>query len=177
MTINEILSQLDAVRRSGHGWLARCPAHSPDQHPSLSVAEGDKGILLRCWSRGCTPNEIVHALGRTLSDLFYDAPISSHQQAIHFPNPRSSDWRRTSSDQLHRAEALRDRADRTLLVATGVDLLPISHEDTDLMMDAIAEIYADRDLAEQLERAAFQLRDQGIKKEKERHALRRASNS
>ena len=40
-------------RRSGHGWVARCPAHR-DRQPSLSIADGADGrILLTCFA-GCS---------------------------------------------------------------------------------------------------------------------------
>src|SRR5260221_5444216 len=51
-------------------WLACCPAHD-DRHPSLSIAEGNDGrVLLRCQSNGCTPEQIVEALGLSMGDLF-----------------------------------------------------------------------------------------------------------
>ena len=51
--------------------MARCPAHE-DRHASLSIGEGHGGrILLKCFA-GCTPREVVAALGLTMSDLFAD---------------------------------------------------------------------------------------------------------
>jgi hypothetical protein len=48
-------------RRSGRGWVARCPAHR-DRHPSLSIAEGADGrLLLRCFA-GCNCSAIRNAL-------------------------------------------------------------------------------------------------------------------
>jgi len=62
-------SGLKGLRRSGHGYLAVCPAHE-DRTPSLSIAAGDDGrVLLRCWA-GCETRDIVAALGLTWSDLF-----------------------------------------------------------------------------------------------------------
>lgn len=50
-------------RRSGAGWIARCPAHD-DRNPSLSIAEGKDGrLLLKCF-RGCTFEEVIAALDR-----------------------------------------------------------------------------------------------------------------
>jgi putative DNA primase/helicase len=49
-------------RRSGHGWVARCPAHD-DRDPSLSIADGSHGqLLLRCFA-GCGWSAIRDALG------------------------------------------------------------------------------------------------------------------
>jgi 5S rRNA maturation endonuclease (ribonuclease M5) len=53
--------------REGRQFL--CPAHD-DHRPSLSVAEGDDGrVLLKCHA-GCVPEDIVAALGLSMSDLF-----------------------------------------------------------------------------------------------------------
>ena len=72
MTTAELLDRLDGVRARGVGrWMARCPAHD-DRSPSLSIQEGDRGILLRCWA-GCTLEEITKALGLAVRDLFFDA--------------------------------------------------------------------------------------------------------
>jgi len=69
VTVEEFLSGLDRVKRSGKGWTARCPAHE-DRHASLSVGEGDDGrILLKCHA-GCTNEEVVAARGCTMADLF-----------------------------------------------------------------------------------------------------------
>jgi hypothetical protein len=70
VTVDALLARLDAVRARGTGrWTARCPAHD-DRTPSLSVAEGDRGLLLRCHA-GCTLDAITAALGVTTRDLFY----------------------------------------------------------------------------------------------------------
>jgi hypothetical protein len=42
MNVEAILARLQAVRRSGRGWVAHCPAHE-DRSPSLSVREGWDG--------------------------------------------------------------------------------------------------------------------------------------
>lgn len=54
----------------GHTFTAQCPAHN-DQHPSLDITTGkDSRALLICRSNGCTTEDIVAALGLTLTDLF-----------------------------------------------------------------------------------------------------------
>lgn len=53
-------------------YLAQCPAHD-DNKPSLSVSQGDKGVLLHCFA-GCSTDAILSALGLTPADLFDDAP-------------------------------------------------------------------------------------------------------
>lgn len=70
MTADELLTRLDGVRRTSRGYIARCPAHA-DRHPSLSVSEGERGILVKCWA-GCRLQEITAALDLTVRDLFHD---------------------------------------------------------------------------------------------------------
>ena len=71
MTIDELLSRLERVRKTGSGWTARCPSHE-DTTASLSIREGDDGrILVNCFA-GCMPAEVVAALGLTMRDLFAD---------------------------------------------------------------------------------------------------------
>lgn len=67
-SIIEIAERLHS-RRSGAGWIARCPAHK-DRSPSLSIGEGRDGkILLHCFS-GCTSEAVCDSLGLSLADLF-----------------------------------------------------------------------------------------------------------
>jgi hypothetical protein len=63
-----VLSRLPRAKRSGKGWVARCPAHE-DRKPSLSISEGEDGrALLHCHA-GCTAEAITSALQLTLADL------------------------------------------------------------------------------------------------------------
>jgi len=69
-SIELLLSRLECVRKSGRGWVARCPAHE-DRSPSLSICDGDDGrvLLLHCFA-GCSAADIVAAIGLELADLF-----------------------------------------------------------------------------------------------------------
>ena len=68
MTTEQLVERLHA-RRSGAGWIARCPAHE-DHSPSLSIGEGRDGkILLHCFG-GCTSESVCNSLGLSLADLF-----------------------------------------------------------------------------------------------------------
>lgn len=71
ITIHEILNQLDCrARPDGDGnYKCRCPAHD-DKQESLSVREGDKGIVLKCFA-GCTIDAICARLGMKPSELFW----------------------------------------------------------------------------------------------------------
>ncbi len=70
--VQTVLARLKGVKRSGDGWLARCPAHD-DRNPSLSIGEGGDGrVLLNCHA-GCQPGAVVKAIDLDLSDLFPDS--------------------------------------------------------------------------------------------------------
>jgi hypothetical protein len=79
MTLDALLTRLVGVRPRGPGrWSAKCPAHD-DRSPSLSVREGERGVLLKCFS-GCSLDEICRAVQIEPRELFYDAR----------PDPRAS---------------------------------------------------------------------------------------
>ncbi|TAL73709.1 MAG: toprim domain-containing protein [Rhodanobacter sp.] len=63
-----LLARLEGVHRAGKGWRACCPAHG-SKSASLSIVEGDAGmVLVRCHA-GCTAQAIAEAVGLTLADL------------------------------------------------------------------------------------------------------------
>lgn len=71
MQLEDVLRRLNGVKRSGGGYSARCPAHE-DKNASLSIKQGDNGgIVLYCHA-GCTPEQVVGALGLSMKDLFPD---------------------------------------------------------------------------------------------------------
>jgi hypothetical protein len=71
-----LISRLHA-RRSGKGWIAKCPAHD-DHTPSLSIDEGGDGrVLLKCHA-GCDTDAVLSAIGLTKRDLF---PATSHRHS------------------------------------------------------------------------------------------------
>ncbi|MHB9023969.1 MAG: phage/plasmid primase, P4 family [Armatimonadota bacterium] len=66
--VDAILSHLDGVKRTGAGWMARCPAHD-DKNPSLSITETPDRILLNCHA-GCSSENVTRAMGLRMRDLF-----------------------------------------------------------------------------------------------------------
>lgn len=62
--IEDILSRLEKVKRTGrNNWLACCPAHD-DKNPSLTLTHGENGgVVARCHSHQCDISAIVHAVG------------------------------------------------------------------------------------------------------------------
>ena len=79
MTADALLSRLDGVKRTGSGrWIARCCAHD-DKKPSLAIRELDDGrVLLHCFA-GCAVDDVVSAVGLTLSDLMPERAIDNHK--------------------------------------------------------------------------------------------------
>ena len=96
MTAAEFINLLDragCAPRQGSGyWSARCPAagHAHgDKHKSLSITEATDGkILLRCFGRGHSAEEICAALGINLKDLFPTPLVPSRSRAGGKPAPR-----------------------------------------------------------------------------------------
>jgi hypothetical protein len=67
--IDTLLSRLDGVRKSGKGYMAKCPAHA-DKSPSLAIAGGDDGrVLIHCFA-ACAVSDVLAAVGMDIHDLF-----------------------------------------------------------------------------------------------------------
>lgn len=63
-----LLPKLDGIRKSGAGYMARCPAHE-DSRASLSVGPGkDQPVVINCHV-GCDPVDILAKLGLTWESL------------------------------------------------------------------------------------------------------------
>lgn len=57
---------------SGHVAMCRCPAHA-DSDPSLSIRQGDRGILVTCFA-GCSREDVLRELGRIRPGRRYPLP-------------------------------------------------------------------------------------------------------
>ncbi len=69
MHIEEILSRLTKVKKTGPGkWIAVCPAHE-DRSPSLAIKEHEGKVLIHCFA-SCSVADVCGAIGVELSDLF-----------------------------------------------------------------------------------------------------------
>jgi hypothetical protein len=60
MTAETIAKALGG-RKVGGGWIARCPAHD-DREPSLSIRDGDNGVVLVHCHAGCDQTLVIAAL-------------------------------------------------------------------------------------------------------------------
>lgn len=141
MTLDHFVSQLEGVRRTARGVMARCPAHD-DKSPSLSVAAGERGILIRCWA-GCELSAITHALDLHVSDLFFDAGLAPQQQHIH---RQERDRQRAEREKERHREGLRIDAEReaeSLIVsARNLDISDWSDKRLHRELNRLANAYA-----------------------------------
>lgn len=68
--VDEVLSKLSGVTKSGDGWAAFCPAHEDTKGKSLTVSEAEDGrVLVHCF-RGCAFVEVMEATGLEAKDAF-----------------------------------------------------------------------------------------------------------
>lgn len=96
----DFLSRLSGVRKTGSGWVARCPCRNDDDNPSLSIGQGDDGRVLVTCHRGisCNVEEICSSVGLTVSNLM---PRTDGERVrvpekprppreVHLPTPKTS---------------------------------------------------------------------------------------
>jgi hypothetical protein len=159
MTTLELLSRLDGVRSRGTGkWSALCIAHQ-DNNPSLSISEGERGLLVKCWA-GCTLYDITAALGIEIKDLFFDAPTP------HGHRPTSKPVKIDLVALAFRFElgALdrRLRAEHVNQTVNAISINELPDNDLDRLVDAVARAYADIERAELLEGVADGMRAKAL---------------
>lgn len=86
--IQEVLQRFDGVKRSGGGqYMARCPCHD-DRKQSLSIGEGEKGIVMKCQA-GCDTKDILAKVGLKMGDLFREERRSCEPEVVakyEYPN-------------------------------------------------------------------------------------------
>jgi hypothetical protein len=63
-----VLPKFASVRRSGAGYVVRCPAHE-DRTASLTIGPGEKHPVVFHCQAGCNSEEVLTALGLTWGDL------------------------------------------------------------------------------------------------------------
>ena len=134
MMLDELASKLEKVRPTARGLMGLCPGHA-DTYPSLGACEGEKGLLLKCWT-GCSIEQICSGLGIEVSSLFYDSGKSSN--GVPKPSrPRTMRWR-TFSKLMgsvvdgHSLEGL-----KILSAAKGMDIAGWNDNDLDSALRTI----------------------------------------
>lgn len=165
MTTEDFLSQLEGVRTVGRGWKAKCIAHA-DQTPSLSIHEGDSGILVRCWA-GCTVEEITAAMGLTVADLFFETTLPRHerQRAKVAPIRRRYEWRAFSNALYFKALDFRLRSHAVLSAARGLDIRTWTDADLDTAMRVACQARRNLERADRLDELDVFLCAHGLEQE------------
>jgi hypothetical protein len=144
MTAADLIDSLESVRARGpNKWSAKCPAHHPDRSPSLTIAEGDKGLLVKCWA-GCSLEEIADSLGIKLSDLFFDALSTDPHQRREAMRQRAQ--AKAARQAAHEAEgrhldALR-QAEQLIQSASGISIEGWSNDKLHAELNRLGTAYA-----------------------------------
>src|ERR1043166_4519492 len=75
----ELVDLVGALGGTWHGYTAmcRCPAHA-DAEPSLSLRQGDHGILVTCFA-GCAREDVLRELDRIRPGQHFPAPPTSRR--------------------------------------------------------------------------------------------------
>lgn len=67
-TAQPLLLRLEGVRKEGDGWRAKCPSCDGSRRDVLSVAVGEKRVLVHCFA-GCSQDDVLSAVGLSWKDL------------------------------------------------------------------------------------------------------------
>lgn len=143
MTAAELVGSLESVRARGpNKWSAKCPAHA-DKSPSLTIAEGDKGLLVKCWA-GCSLDEVTRALGLTVSDLFFNAlsaDLDERRTAARQRARRKATELAAYEAEGRRMDALRE-AEHLLQTARGISIAGWSDDQLHAELNRLGTAYA-----------------------------------
>lgn len=58
------------VTRTSKGFCCACPAHG-GKNNNLHVSDGDSRVLMRCFSQGCDPKDILESIGLSIKDVYH----------------------------------------------------------------------------------------------------------
>jgi putative DNA primase/helicase len=95
MSAASIAKALPGSVRNGLGFLCRCPVPSHgkgkgDHNPSLSIADGEKGLLVRCFA-GCDSRDVLAELRRKGRLEDQREPAKPRRQSRKAPPPPRAD--------------------------------------------------------------------------------------
>ncbi len=79
--IFEAVVERFGARRSGAGWMAKCPAHE-DGTASLSIAPGRNGGTVINCKANCAPEAVVTAAGLTMADLMPEKTTATKARIV-----------------------------------------------------------------------------------------------
>lgn len=157
MRLVDLLPRLESARPRGNGrYSAKCPAHD-DKSPSLSIQEGERGILLHCFS-GCALTEICASLDLKQRDLFFDAPVPRRQRPMP-AKPVKIDRVKLAFQCELSALDLRLRADRIIEAGKNLRVANLNDDELDLAIAHAMQAHVDVERAELFEGVADTLRE------------------
>jgi hypothetical protein len=122
----------------------------------LSVAEGRKGILLRCFAE-CDKPAIVAAMGLTMADLFFDVLTPRGQRPA--PKPVRIDRVALAFRFELAALDLRLRAERIVEAGKQLNVDVLGEMELDWALTLMGRAHADEARAELFEHVADTLRE------------------
>ncbi len=64
----DFATRIKGAKQSAGQWSGCCPGH-PDDKPSLTWADGEKGLVITCH-KGCSFEKILRALDLDVASLF-----------------------------------------------------------------------------------------------------------
>ncbi|MCA9470243.1 MAG: hypothetical protein KC643_33005 [Nitrospira sp.] len=137
MNVAQILNLVGPVRKSGRGWMAKCPAHQ-DRRPSLSISEGEDRVLLHCFA-GCDIQAVCGAIGIEIRNLF--AGNVSHWEWLRLQQAR---WIKQQEEQKRQIEQGRviegcREAEALLRTTHGQDLSQWNDKKCNRVIDAVGQ--------------------------------------
>jgi hypothetical protein len=137
LSIENLLSRLQKVRRTGpNRWLACCPAHD-DRNPSMNVKLGDDGTILVVCRAGCDNNSIREAVGMEWIEFFPEKSTGIYDRKLERAFPASDILKALDGEALIVAVAACN-------VANGIEL---TQDDKNRLLEASARISAAREMA------------------------------
>jgi hypothetical protein len=81
--IEKLTVCLDGLQKTGtNRYIAKCPAHA-DKTPSLAVSEKNGIVVFHCFA-GCSPENVLSAVGLTFGDLYPERPTYSRPKQARF---------------------------------------------------------------------------------------------
>lgn len=128
MAIDQLLSRLDGVKRTGKDrWLARCPAHD-DKRASLSISElSDGRVLCHCFAL-CDVQSVLAAVGLEFDALFPEKLESTNFKKERRPFPASDVLRAIAFEALVVSMAALDMAHGRTISEEGRNRLLLAHQ-------------------------------------------------
>ena len=140
MTVEDLLPRLEAVRRNSRGYQACCPAHD-DRTPSLSIRDGARGVLLKCWA-GCELTAITGKLGLEVKDLFYDGLLDprQHREALQ-RRAKDREAQRTADKARGKRTDLLRQAEYLVQSARGMTIDAWTPAQLDKRLNRLADAY------------------------------------